>query len=200
MKFDSFVSLKREVRVALKIKRSQFISSAVFVKNEKEARAFISKISDEFKNATHNCWAYKIGELEHSSDAGEPSGTAGKPILSSIKSEGMDRIALVVTRYFGGVKLGIRGLIEAYSRSAHQALKGERERFLIGKRVRVEIDYQDFDKMVYRFRKAGYFYCSPPTFMEKITLELFVPVQQEIDFPYLDVKRDELPQSTLLKI
>ena len=199
MKFDSFTSLKKESRATLKIKRSIFIASASFVKDESEAKAFISKISSEFKDATHNCWAYRIGELEHSSDAGEPSGTAGRPILSSIKSLRLDRVAVVVTRYFGGVKLGIRGLIEAYSAAAHQVLNSEHERFLIGKKVKVEVDYQNFDKMVYKFRKAGYFYFSPPQFMEKITLELFVPLKEEVDFSK-DVTDAEIAEGNLLKI
>ncbi|WP_036221950.1 IMPACT family protein [Mesoaciditoga lauensis] len=199
MKFDSFTSLKKESRATLKIKRSIFIASASFVKNESEAKAFISRISSEFKDATHNCWAYKIGELEHSSDVGEPSGTAGRPILSSIKSLGLDRVAVVVTRYFGGVKLGIRGLIEAYSAAARQVLNGEHERFLIGKKVKVEVDYQNFDKMVYKFRKAGYFYFSPPQFMEKVTLELFVPLKEEVDFSK-DVTDAEIAEGNLLKI
>ena len=199
MKFDTFISLKKTSRATYKIKRSTFIASAAFVKNESEAKSFVSKISSEFKNATHNCWAYKVGETEYSSDAGEPSGTAGRPILSSIKSSGLDRVIVVVTRYFGGVKLGIRGLIEAYSFAAHQALDGKHEKFLIGKKVEVEVDYPNFDKMAYRFRKAGYFYCSPPQFTEKVTLSLFVPLDEDIDFANNTVEM-ELPERKLLKI
>ncbi len=200
MKFDTFTSLKEISRASIKIKHSIFIATASFVESEDAAKAFISKISFEFKDATHNCWAYKIGETEYSSDAGEPSGSAGKPILFSIKSSGMDRVAVVVTRYFGGTKLGIRGLIEAYSGAANMALKGKQEKFLIGKKIKVETDYHNFDKLAYRFRKAGYFYYSPPEFTEKVTLHLFVPLNEKLDFPNDFLQKAEIPQSALLKI
>jgi len=199
MKFDTFTSLRETSRASIKIKHSVFIATASFVENENAARLFLSKISSEFKDATHNCWAYKVGEIEYSSDAGEPSGSAGKPILFSVKSSGMDRIAVVVTRYFGGTKLGIRGLIEAYSNATNLALKGKQEKFLIGKKIEIETDYHNFDKLAYRFRKAGYFYYAPPKFTEKVTMYLFVPLNEEIELSN-NFQKAEIPQSALLKI
>ncbi|MCK4501057.1 YigZ family protein [Candidatus Babeliales bacterium] len=91
----------------------------------KEAKDYISKIAAKNKTANHNCWAYIVGdrgETFHSSDAGEPSGTAGLPILNTLKKHNMTNIVAVVTRYFGGVKLGIRGLIDAYGESVENAI------------------------------------------------------------------------------
>jgi uncharacterized YigZ family protein len=115
------------VRIArIKIKRSVFTSSIAFVDSPAQAKAFISKISKENKMATHNCWAYVVGEKGetcHCSDAGEPAGTAGKPMLNTLLSHVMTQVAAVVTRQYGGVKLGIRGLIQAYSESMTAALE-----------------------------------------------------------------------------
>jgi len=114
------------VRVArIKIKRSVFTCSLAFAGSIEVAKAFITKVSKENKTATHNCWAYIVGEtgdIFHSSDAGEPGGTAGKPMLNTLHSHGMSQIAAVVTRQYGGVKLGIRGLIQAYSEAVTAAL------------------------------------------------------------------------------
>jgi uncharacterized YigZ family protein len=91
-----------------------------------EAKEFIQKVSKDHKTANHNCWAYVVGqkaENEHASDAGEPSGSAGKPMLNALKKHNMTNVAAVVTRYFGGVKLGIRGLIDAYGQAVEEAIE-----------------------------------------------------------------------------
>ena len=120
-------SLDDPVRCAeIKIKRSVFICSLGFADTMENAKAFITGISRENKTATHNCWAYVIGDkgqTSHCSDAGEPSGTAGKPMLNTLTSHGMTCVAAVVTRHYGGVKLGVRGLIEAYSLSVAAAIE-----------------------------------------------------------------------------
>ncbi len=201
MNFDSFVSLKGESRAKLRVKRSEFIATASHVPNEEEAREFMAKISDEFRNATHNCWAYKIRKIEYFSDAGEPSGTAGRPILSSVKALGIDKVCVVVTRYFGGVKLGVRGLREAYAAVSKMALESaQKEEYFIGKRVELKLEYADFDKMIYRFKKAGYFYRFPPQFAEDIKLTLFIPSNEEINFHFEKSLNEEVPLSSLTKI
>jgi len=114
------------VRVAqIKIKRSLFTCSLAYTASIETAKAFITKISKENKTATHNCWAYIVGEqgaISHCSDAGEPGGTAGKPMLNTLHSRRMTKVAAVVTRQYGGVNLGIRGLIQAYSEAVTLAL------------------------------------------------------------------------------
>ena len=108
---------------AEKVKRSEFIANISPCHSEKEARAFIARVSSQHRDATHNCRAFVLADgTEYSSDDGEPSGTAGKPILNAIKRAGLVNAVVVVTRYFGGVKLGVRGLIDAYGGVTEKAL------------------------------------------------------------------------------
>ncbi len=119
------LSIKGSSRDKLLIKGSKFIASAIPVNSEEEAKTFLEKIRREFHDATHNPYAYVISEREisKSSDDREPSGTAGKQILSAIKSQNLKDILVVVTRYFGGIKLGTGGLSRAYYESALKVLK-----------------------------------------------------------------------------
>ncbi len=120
-----FYSVAKDRKKEQKIKRSTFIAHLHFVQTMQEAKEYISKVADQHKTANHNCWAYIVdekGETFHSSDAGEPSGTAGHPMLNTLKKHDMTNIVVVVTRYFGGVKLGIRGLIEAYGDTVEAAI------------------------------------------------------------------------------
>ena len=124
---DSYQSIKGEQRFNLEIKRSQFITTFAFVQNETSAKAFVSRIKDEFPDANHNCWAYIAGKPNdhrgvNQSDDGEPKGTAGKPMLNVLQHSGLGNIACVVTRYFGGIKLGAGGLVRAYSQSVSEFL------------------------------------------------------------------------------
>ncbi|MGI6143400.1 MAG: YigZ family protein [bacterium] len=123
---DQYKTVAREMTTKCKIQRSLFIAHVRETPTEKEARAFIARTSSEHKQATHNCWAYRIGvgkdEVSYFDDNGEPRGTAGKPIYGAILSRGITNVAVVVTRYFGGKKLGVRGLIEAYAGAAGDAI------------------------------------------------------------------------------
>ena len=123
---DAFFEPASEVSTEKKIKKSRFIASVRLSGSEVEAREKLKEIQNEHRQASHNCWAYRIGPeppAEYHSDDGEPSGTAGKPILGAILRADVTNTLLVVTRYFGGIKLGVRGLIEAYSSSATDALE-----------------------------------------------------------------------------
>lgn len=110
-----------------KIRQSVFIGHAAPVSSEEEARAFIAEIRREHAGATHNCYAYHLGTeshpLFHCHDHGEPPGTAGRPILNAIRKMGLTDTVVVVTRYYGGKKLGIRGLIDAYHSVALRVLE-----------------------------------------------------------------------------
>ncbi|MGN6304727.1 MAG: IMPACT family protein [Mesorhizobium sp.] len=103
------------------IKKSRFLAVAGPVTDEATAKAFIAANSDQ--TANHNCWAWRIGEAYRFSDDGEPGGTAGKPILQAIDGQSLDRIAVVVARWFGGVLLGSGGLIRAYGGTAAMCLR-----------------------------------------------------------------------------
>ncbi len=108
------------------INKSKFIGTAVPVEDEEQAQEFIESMKKEFKDATHNCYAYVIGKnknIQRYSDDGEPSGTAGMPILNVISQENLVNVAVVVTRYFGGVLLGAGGLARAYTKGCKIALE-----------------------------------------------------------------------------
>ncbi|GJM40847.1 MAG: YigZ family protein [Ardenticatenaceae bacterium] len=108
-----------EVRAEIEVKKSRFVATAVPAFTVEEARAFITRIKAEFSDASHNVPAFLIGfgnsVTAHCNDDGEPSGTAGRPILAVLQGSGLGDIAVVVTRYFGGTKLGTGGLVRAYS-------------------------------------------------------------------------------------
>ena len=105
----------------LEVKHSRFIVRAAPVTTPEAALAFVAEAGDPA--ATHNCWAYRIGALYRFSDDGEPAGTAGRPILAAIDGQGLDRVAVRVTRWYGGINLGVGGLVRAYGGAAAECLR-----------------------------------------------------------------------------
>lgn len=123
---DLYHTIERVERSEIKIKGSKFIASAAPANTKEAALAYLECIRAEFFDATHNCFAYQIGAdgLEfRAADDGEPSGSAGKPILFTIRKFNFSDIIVIVTRYFGGTKLGVGGLARAYSEAAEQTLR-----------------------------------------------------------------------------
>lgn len=121
-----FKTIKEDGMVQEEIKKSRFICHVKRVYSEEEARAFIAAIKKEHYKATHNCSAFIIGEksdIKRTSDDGEPSGTAGVPMLGVLEKHELTNLCVVVTRYFGGIKLGAGGLIRAYAGSVAFAIK-----------------------------------------------------------------------------
>ena len=121
-----FRTIKEDGQVLEEIKKSRFICHAKRVYSEEEARDFITAIKKEHYKATHNCSAFIIGErseIKRTSDDGEPSGTAGVPMLGVLENHNLTNVCVVVTRYFGGIKLGAGGLIRAYAGSVALAVK-----------------------------------------------------------------------------
>lgn len=106
--------------IEIEIKRSRFIAHAARVDSLAETLDFYESIADP--SATHNCWAWRLDHLYRFNDDGEPASTAGRPILSAIEGKGLDHVMVVVTRHFGGTKLGVGGLVRAYSGSAAKCL------------------------------------------------------------------------------
>lgn len=134
-------------------KKSRFIATVRPVHSEEEALAFIEKMKKKYWDARHNCYAYILGENQtcmRSSDDGEPQGTAGHPMLDVLAGEKLYDVAVVVTRYFGGVLLGTGGLVRAYSRAVQEGLKNstlmEKKR---GIPVMLETDYTGLGKLQY---------------------------------------------------
>ena len=122
----SYYTIAENSEYEIVIRGSRFICSLQRVENEEEAKAFIQTIKKEHWKATHNCSAYLIGdrdEIQRAHDDGEPSGTAGVPMLEVLKKNELKYVVAVVTRYFGGTKLGAGGLIRAYSKSVSSTLK-----------------------------------------------------------------------------
>ena len=121
-----FRTIKEDGQVQEEIKKSRFICHAKRVYSEEEARDFITAIKKEHYKATHNCSAFIVGErseIKRTSDDGEPSGTAGIPMLRVLENHNLTNVCVVVTRYFGGIKLGAGGLIRAYAGSVALAVK-----------------------------------------------------------------------------
>lgn len=113
--------LLRAIRYEMEVRKSRFIAQAAPVEDEAAAQAFIEEVS--VADATHNCWAWQIGDRYRFDDDGEPGGTAGRPILQAITGQDYDNTVVVVTRYFGGTKLGTGGLIRAYGGVTAEALR-----------------------------------------------------------------------------
>lgn len=121
-----YVTIKQDGRVEEEIKKSRFICHVKRVKTEDEARNFINSIKKEHHKANHNCSCFILGEsaeIKRSSDDGEPSGTAGIPMLTVLENHRLTNTVVVVTRYFGGIKLGAGGLIRAYAGSVSRAIE-----------------------------------------------------------------------------
>ncbi|MDK2925911.1 MAG: hypothetical protein PWQ41_1685 [Bacillota bacterium] len=156
---DTYRTVGREAEVEIKIERSLFIGRVRPVESEEQAKVFIAEVSQKHRQATHNAWAYRVDperDIRFASDAGEPSGTAGEPILRAILSRGLTQTAVVVTRYFGGKKLGVRGLIDAYGGTAGAALDaaGQVEK-VITRQLTVTVAYPHLDRCLYWLNRLG---------------------------------------------
>lgn len=114
--------LKEEYRTETTIEKSRFIACLSPCASEEEARQYIASIRKEFPDATHVCSAYRIGSIQHSSDNGEPAGTAGRPMLERLIHADLDQVCACVVRYFGGIKLGTGGLVRAYGGIVQKAI------------------------------------------------------------------------------
>jgi len=145
----------------ININRSIFNTTLSHVESIEEAKDFFKQISKKDNDATHNCPAYRVLEndkiLEFSSDAGEPSGTAGRPILGVLRKYDLVNVAVVVTRYFGGIKLGVRGLIDAYSESVENLVKKLKIVKMIPKPFyKIKLDYTEYGKAMQDLHYRGF--------------------------------------------
>lgn len=151
MNLTKYRTVRREASDEIVIKKSRFIGYAKPVQSEEEAVAFIDEIKRLHRQATHNCSAYVVGDRDQhqkASDDGEPSGTAGKPILEVIKNKGLKNVAVVVTRYFGGIMLGAGGLVRAYTDGAVAGIGAAEEiELVLHREVFVDVDYTWYGKI-----------------------------------------------------
>ncbi|HOV56887.1 MAG TPA: YigZ family protein [Rhodanobacteraceae bacterium] len=133
-------TLAAPAQYAQEVKKSRFLALAAPVTTPPEALAWLERVRTA--DATHNCWAYRIGQLYRFSDDGEPGGTAGRPILQAIDGQGCDRVMVVVTRWYGGTKLGAGGLVRAYGGCAAECLRTAAREPLVARRtVRVWLPF-----------------------------------------------------------
>ena len=127
---------------AIEVRHSRFLAQAAAAGSTGDAMAFLAEVADA--DATHNCWAYRVGAEYRSSDDGEPAGTAGRPILAAIDGQGFDQIVVVVTRWYGGIKLGAGGLVRAYGGVAAECLRTASRRPLVAMReLELQAGFED---------------------------------------------------------
>lgn len=159
------------------INKSNFIGHIARTESEDDAKAFIASIKDKYKDATHNCSAYIIGAhalIQRADDDGEPSGTAGVPMLEVLKREELYNTTVVVTRYFGGIKLGAGGLIRAYARTTSEAVKAAGKVYLVMMHpVELTVEYTYTSAIEHLF-KTDNISITHTEYTDKVTYELYV--------------------------
>lgn len=192
---DTFITVGEKIHSAeLKVKSSKFIAHLVHSGKKTVAEKYYQQIKQKYHDATHNCYAYRISENEFRySDDGEPSGTAGLPIFKVLENNEMFEVLLVVTRYFGGTKLGTGGLARAYSDAALESIKSSKK-ILKTRYVMISVQttynrYNDLLRLVSKFN--GKFKQSD--YQDKIDLTLQIPkskfnlFQTEFDQHFYDI-------------
>ena len=166
------------------IERSEFICRIKHVDNEQEAKDFIAEVRKEESLATHNCYAYIAddkGLIQKFSDDGEPSGTAGMPMLSVLKNKKLFKIVAVVTRYFGGIKLGAGGLVRAYSGAVSECLKKAQILNMQGAEfVDIEVDYENYSNLL-RFLEGKEIKVISTDFINTVKVSLAVKLDNQGD-------------------
>ena len=172
-----FRTIKEDGQVQEEIKKSRFICHIKRVTTENEARNFIQAVKKEHYKATHNCSAFILGEkseMKRSSDDGEPSGTAGVPMLGVLENQQLTNVCAVVTRYFGGIKLGAGGLIRAYSSNVALAIKEigiVHIKEQLG--LRIALSYSQYQELP-NFLKANHLQEQDTSFTEQVQTTIFV--------------------------
>jgi uncharacterized YigZ family protein len=165
------------------INKSRFIGYANHIKTEEEALDFIEEISTKHRDATHNVYAYVVGEnsnIQRFSDDGEPSGTAGIPALEVIKKEDLRNVVVVVTRYFGGIHLGAGGLIRAYTKGAKIGLDAAKiVDMVVHQELGIKVDYNLYGK-IENFLLANEYIVDEVTFDTSVNISIFVD-REELD-------------------
>ena len=183
--FDAYHSIAAPTEALFKDNGSRFIAFAYPVETEEEVKELVSALKKEYHDARHHCFAYRLGykgDVWRASDDGEPSGSAGRPILGQIDSLGLSDVLVVVVRYFGGIKLGIPGLIRAYKTSTADALSSAQiVEKIAGKRFRISFDYLSMNAVM-KVLKDMDLAQSKQDFGERCSLEVRVRLSSVDDF------------------
>lgn len=193
----SYFTIKDTAIDEFKERKSTFIGHAKRVRTEEEARKFIDEIKKKHKEATHNVYAYIIGEnmgIQRYTDDGEPQGTAGVPALEVIKKNGITDVAIVVTRYFGGIHLGTGGLVRAYSKGATVAInKAGIVEKVKGLPLIIKLAYDLLGKVQYVSSK-NLWYIESTEYTDKVTLTIFIETDKK------DMVKDKITEVTSGKV
>lgn len=173
----SYLTVKKDSEIEYIVNKSRFIGRCFLVESEEEALSKLNEIRKKHWDATHNCFAYRIGKnasVARFSDDGEPSSTAGKPMMDVLVAKNITNVLCVVTRYFGGILLGAGGLVRAYSKSATEACDAAgimKKTYAVC--MSVKIDYQNYSVVEAYARSKGKI--SDSNFCEHVELSVFIP-------------------------
>lgn len=181
----NYLTLKKDGNSEIVISKSRFIANCKRVETEQQAIDFIQSIKKAHRSATHNCSAYLIGEqdqIQKASDDGEPSGTAGVPILEVLKKQHLKNTVVVITRYFGGIKLGAGGLVRAYGKATTAGIdaSGIVERRL-HHLMKIVVDYVWLGKLENEIRNSPYS-IKNINYADRVEFFVFVPKEEESSF------------------
>ena len=179
-------SIYKNVEETRIIQKSKFITKLFRIENEDEATYILTKLKHEYSDATHICYAYIVDNIKRFNDDGEPSGTAGIPILNVLENNNLNYILAVVIRYFGGIKLGAGGLVRAYSNSVSNLVKDNIVEYKLGMQVEIVFNYDEIKELDNLLKDEEVI---EKHFDEKI--KYIANVKNEIVFPK-DVKKDKI--------
>lgn len=197
---DNFLTIKDNSETEIVVKKSKFIANLIRVQSREDAEKEVKKIKKQYFDARHNCIAYRVLEdgnvIERFSDDGEPSGTAGQPMLNILQKNNLVNVLIVVTRYFGGILLGTGGLVRAYSDSLLKAIKeDELLEITMGNECEVTLEYSNFENFKY--------YCKINNINIKDTIyteEIVCKIEMEEEKKDKILRDYELKKINLLKI
>ena len=153
-----FKTINKNVSAEIVEKKSKFIANVFYVETQEEAEEKVKEIKKKYFDARHNCYAYSVftkdGIVNKFSDDGEPSGTAGSPMLNILNSKELTNLVVIVTRYFGGILLGTGGLVRAYTGAVQEALANVEEVTKdLGLEVKIQVSYPDLEKLKYYLKQ-----------------------------------------------
>lgn len=182
---EQYKTIAKDSEALIVEKKSKFIATVYKVTSPEEAEAYLTQLRKKYYDATHNCFAYQIGEnneFQKASDDGEPQGTAGKPILEVLKGEEIKNTLICVTRYFGGTLLGTGGLVRAYGKAAKEGLLAagivEKRKIYI---YHLQMPYTLSGKVQYLLGEKGYVIRNS-TYLEEVTFEVEVLIKESESF------------------
>lgn len=182
---NEYITVKDMGRAEIVEKRSRFIANVRPVSTEEEALEYLNTLRQKYWDARHNVFAYIIREnnIMRYSDDGEPSGTAGVPVLEILKKENLTDVIVVVTRYFGGILLGTGGLVHAYSKAAKEGIASAQiQKMILCRKINIKCDYTLLGKLQYEIAEFKDAFLGEVSYGEEVIIEVFVKADMEDSF------------------